>query len=151
MLDYGRISTTFDILTCDAIHAVDTLRWLGGEIKKISSDIEKFYAEYNNAFNALLKFENGTIGFLLTNWAAGKRIFSVEMHAKGISAFVEPDNKTVIYKDNKEEGEIFSTQKAKQALPLQNSYFIHHKGRRKIEKEKSHGYKEEIATTNQES
>ena len=101
-----------DILTCDAIHAVDILRWLGGEVKKVSSDVGNFYAEYNNAFNALLKFESGAVGFLFTNWAAGKRIFSVEMHAKGISAFAEPDDKTIIYKDNKEEGEIFSTQEA---------------------------------------
>lgn len=99
-----------DILTCDAIHAVDTLRWMGGEVKKIISDVENFYAEYNNAFNALLKFENGAVGFLLTNWVVGKRIFSVEMHAKGISAFAEPDDKAVIYKDNKEKGEVFSTQ-----------------------------------------
>lgn len=99
-----------DILTCDAIHAVDTLRWMGGEVKKISSDVENFYAGYNNAFNALLKFESGAVGFLLTNWVVGKRIFSVEMHAKGISAFAEPDDKAVIYKDNKEKGEVFSTQ-----------------------------------------
>jgi len=99
-----------DILTCDAIHAVDILRWMGGEVKKIVSDVEKFYAEYDNAFNALLKFENGAIGFLLTNWVVGKRIFRVEMHAKGISAFAEPDDKAIVYKDNKEEGEILPTQ-----------------------------------------
>lgn len=98
-----------DILTCDAIHAVDMLRWIGGEVKKISSDVENFYAEYDNAFNALLKFENGAVGFLLTNWVVGKRIYSVEMHAKGISAYAEPDDKAVIYKDNEEKGEIIST------------------------------------------
>jgi len=39
-------------------------------------------------FNALLKFENGAVGFLFTNWVAGKRIYSVEMHAKGIQLLV---------------------------------------------------------------
>lgn len=99
-----------DILTCDAIHAVDILRWMGGEVKKVSSDVENFYAEYDNAFNSLLKFENGAVGFLLTNWVVGKRIFQVEMHAKGISAFAEPDDKAIIYKDNKKEAEFLSTQ-----------------------------------------
>ena len=32
-----------DVLTCDAIHAVDTLRWLGGgEVKAVASDINCF-------------------------------------------------------------------------------------------------------------
>jgi predicted dehydrogenase len=101
-----------DILTCDAIHAVDALRWLGGEVKKLSSDISNFYAEYNNAFNALLKFENGAIGFLYTNWAVGKRILSAEMHSKGISAYAEPDDKAIIYADNKEKGQIIPTKEA---------------------------------------
>lgn len=104
-----------DILTCDAIHAVDILRWMGGEVKKVSSDIENFYAEYDNTFNALLKFESGAVGILLTNWVVGKRILRVEMHAKGISAFAEPDDKAIIYKDNKEEGEILSTKEVAQS------------------------------------
>jgi len=62
-----------------------------------------------------LKFESGAVGILLTNWVVGKRIFKVEMHAKGISAFAEPDDKAVIYKDNKEEGEILSTKEVAQS------------------------------------
>ena len=104
-----------DILTCDAIHAVDILRWMGGEVKKVSSDIENFYAEYDNTFNALLKFEGGAVGILLTNWVVGKRILRVEMHAKGISVFAEPDDKAIIYKDNKEEGEILPTKEVAQS------------------------------------
>ena len=101
-----------DILTCDAIHAVDVLRWMGGEVKKIVSSVKNLYAEYNNAFNALLEFENGAVGMLITNWVVGKRIFSVEMHSKGISAFAELDDKVVIYKDNEEKGEILLTAEA---------------------------------------
>ncbi len=101
-----------DILTSDAIHAVDILRWMGGEVKKIVSSVKNFYAEYDNTFNALLEFESGAVGILLTNWVVGKRIFSVEMHSKGISAFAEPDDKAVIYKDNEEKGEIILTQEA---------------------------------------
>ena len=101
-----------DILTCDAIHAVDSLRWMGGEVKKIVSSVKNFYAEYDNTFNALLEFESGAVGMLLTNWVVGKRIFQVEMHAKGISGFAEPDDKAVIYKDNEEKEEIILTQDA---------------------------------------
>lgn len=97
-----------DILTCDAIHAVDILRWMGGEVVSLASDIRKIYAEYDNSFNAILKFENGAVGFLLTNWVVGKRVHTFEMHAKGISAFVDGDNNAIIYKDNNESAQIIN-------------------------------------------
>lgn len=92
-----------DILTCDAIHAVDALRWMGGEVVAVASDIRRIYAEYDNSFNALVRFENGGTGVLLTNWVVGKRVHTFEMHAKGISAFVNGDDSAFIYSDNKEE------------------------------------------------
>ena len=81
-----------DVLTCDAIHAVDALRWLGGgEVKAVASDINSFYAERENSFNALVKFTSGASGYLCTNWAVGGRIHTFEMHARGISAYINPD------------------------------------------------------------
>ncbi|MBO3803428.1 MAG: Gfo/Idh/MocA family oxidoreductase [Candidatus Brockarchaeota archaeon] len=101
-----------DILTSDGIHAVDTLRWMGGEPSKISSDVESRYVGYGNSFNALIKFKNGCTGFLVTNWAVGKRVHTFEMHAKGVSAFVNPDESAVIYCDNKEGGQTISSKEA---------------------------------------
>ena len=81
-----------DVLTCDAIHAVDALRWLGGgEVKAVASDINSFYSERENSFNALVKFTSGASGYLCTNWAVGGRIHTFEMHAGGISAYINPD------------------------------------------------------------
>ena len=81
-----------DVLTCDAIHAVDALRWLGGgEVKAVASDINSFYSERENSFNAIVKFTSGASGYLCTNWAVGGRIHTFEMHARGISAYVNPD------------------------------------------------------------
>ncbi len=97
-----------DILTCDAIHAVDLLYWIGGEVEALSSHIESFFSDFENAFNALLKFRNGGVGILLTNWAAGRRIFSVEIYGKGIHAWVNPEEKVLIYRDGKEEPEEIS-------------------------------------------
>jgi len=80
-----------DVLTCDAIHAVDTLRWLGsGEVKAVASDINSFYSERENSFNALVKFTSGASGYLCTNWAVGGRIHTFEMHAHEISAYINP-------------------------------------------------------------
>ena len=81
-----------DVLTCDAIHAVDALRWLGGgEVKAVASDINSFYAERENSFNAIVKFTSGASGYLCTNWAVGARIHIFEMHAREISAYINPD------------------------------------------------------------
>ena len=81
-----------DVLTCDAIHAVDALRWLGGgEVKAVASDINSFYSERENSFNALVKFTSGASGYLCTNWAVGGRIHTFEMHARGVSAYINPD------------------------------------------------------------
>ena len=81
-----------DVLTCDAIHAVDALRWLGGgDVKAVASDINSFYSERENSFNALVKFTSGASGYLCTNWAVGGRIHTFEMHARGISAYINPD------------------------------------------------------------
>ncbi len=81
-----------DVLTCDAIHAVDTLRWLGGgEVQAVASDINAFGSERENSFNALVKFTTGASGYLCTNWAVGGRIHIFEMHAQGVSAYINPD------------------------------------------------------------
>ncbi|GIV15121.1 MAG: oxidoreductase [Armatimonadota bacterium] len=95
-----------DILTCDAIHAVDTLRWMGGEVKKIVSKVNHFHSAVDNAFNALVEFESGAVGILLANWVTGRRIFSVEMHAFNISAYAEPDDRALIYRDGSLEPEV---------------------------------------------
>ncbi len=101
-----------DILTCDAIHCVDTLRWMCGEAREVVSMISKFYVDYENSFNALIRFESGAVGILMTNWAAGHRIHTFEMHARGISAFVNPDDKAVIYMDDRDQPVIIGTQEA---------------------------------------
>ena len=81
-----------DVLTCDAIHAVDALRWLGGgEVEAVASDINRFYSDRENSFNAIVKFTSGASGYLCTNWAVGSRIHTFEMHARGISAYINPD------------------------------------------------------------
>jgi len=102
-----------DVLTSDVIHAVDTLRWMAGDgVKKVYSSVRKLFAGYHNSFNALVHFENGAIGFLMSNWAAGSRVHTFEMHSKGISAFVNPNEKALVYADNKPEPETISTYEA---------------------------------------
>lgn len=98
-----------DILTCDAIHSVDVLRWMAGEPKKVVSSVRSLFAEFDNSFNAFIEFESGAVGFLSTNWVSGTRIYSIEMHGKGICAFVDPEKEGVIYRDGNNDAEIFKS------------------------------------------
>lgn len=93
-----------DILTCDAIHAVDTLRYLcGGDVVSVASDVRRLGAEHCTVHLALVKFSSGATGVLLTNWMTGRRIFSVEIHAPGISCFGDPEEGGKIFADGKVE------------------------------------------------
>jgi len=97
-----------DILSCDAVHAVDTLRHLcGGEAVSVASDVRTLGADGPNAFYALVTFSSGATGILQTNWACGRRFFKVEMHGQGISAYVEPDEGGMLYRDGGLDGESF--------------------------------------------
>jgi virulence factor len=94
-----------DILTCDAIHAVDMLRWMGGDVKKLASTVGSYYAEMDNAFNALIEFESGAVGMLLTNWVTGRRTYAVEMHSKNFTVYADPDEEAIFYKDDDTKGD----------------------------------------------
>lgn len=92
-----------DILTCDAIHAVDALRWMANSnAKRVFSSVRAVANDFADSFNALIEFENGCIGILLANWAAGKRVHTFEMHGIGVSAFANPDadGEGIVYADD---------------------------------------------------
>jgi len=99
-----------DILTCDAVHAVDALRWMaGGEVFDVASQVRALEGEtYDNAFNALVSFDNDCSGVLLANWCVGKRVHTFELHGRGISAFADCNSVAHIYADNGEEGATLS-------------------------------------------
>ena len=93
-----------DILSCDAVHAVDVCRWLGGsDVAAVASDVREVYADYPNIFNALIKFDNGCAGFLQANWVAGTRRHIFEIHGNGITAYIDPDDTAKVYADGQGE------------------------------------------------
>jgi len=97
-------------LVADVIHAVDALRFMGGEPEKVVSYVASFYADYMNSFNVIIRFRNGCVGHLCSNYSSGGRVHYFEMHSKGIYAFVnvpfEPEKQeALILKDDKPYGE----------------------------------------------
>jgi len=94
----------YDILTADGIHAVDTLRYLcGGDVVSVASDVRRIDATHVNAHLALVTFSSGATGVLLTNWMTGRRMFTVEIHAPGISMFGDPEEGGKVFADNQKD------------------------------------------------
>jgi predicted dehydrogenase len=94
------------MLIIDGIHAVDTLRWLGGEVISAASITGTWHTGYPNSFRALVRFRSGCTGTLSADWAAGRRLQTVEVHSEGISVFVDVDRAVVVYADDREEPEV---------------------------------------------
>lgn len=91
-----------DVLSCDAVHAVDALRWMAGSEASEVACIESRHGDVvPNSWNAIIRFENGVSGILLTNWNVGGRVHTFEMHAPGVSAFLNPDDKGLILENSK--------------------------------------------------
>jgi len=93
-----------DILRCDAIHAVDSLRYYTGlsEVKSVASEVRNLDAWYGMSFNAIVHFTNDAVGVLLANWRTGRRFFKFEFHAGGASAFADTDAEGRVWVDNEE-------------------------------------------------
>lgn len=106
----GYYDGAIDILSCDAVHAVDTLRHLcGGDVVSIASDVRAVENDEPNAHYALIRFSTGATGILQTNWACGRRFFKVEMHGPGISAYADPDEGGILYAGGDTTGEAFDS------------------------------------------
>jgi len=111
-----------DHMMDDAVHAIDTIRWMcGGELIDLASNMRSFMVPDYNIINAMMTFDNGSVGILMTNWSSGKRIFGVEMHAPGIYVEAEHEVGANIYRDGSLVPEFISTEEAAGS----DEYYIH--------------------------
>ena len=79
-----------DVLHCDAIHAVDALRWMGGDVVAVASHVGSSSSARQNRFVAVMEFASGASGVLLANWDSGARVHTFEWHAPGFVAYADP-------------------------------------------------------------
>jgi predicted dehydrogenase len=89
----------------DAVHAIDTLRWLcGGEVVAVEGVTRSVGTPDINLILALLRFDSGATGVLMNSWTSGRRTFRVEMHAPGICAEAEHEVGGTLYADGDTKG-----------------------------------------------
>jgi predicted dehydrogenase len=100
-----------DILHCDAIHAVDAMRYYCGlsDVREVTSEVRSIDCWYAVSFSAIVHFENDAEGILLANWRTGRRLLKFEFHACGASAYVDVDGTAEVWSDNRKEPDMRMT------------------------------------------
>jgi predicted dehydrogenase len=76
-------------LAADVIHAIDLVRYMaGGEPAAVASVVSRFNEPVDNAWNAVIRFDNGATGVIQSNYQIGGRVHDFEVHGPGASAFI---------------------------------------------------------------
>ncbi len=71
-------------------HAVDTIRFLAGsDIAEIHAISRRSVSEYKDVYAALVLFENGVVGHLISNYTSDARLERYEPHGRDISTYME--------------------------------------------------------------
>jgi predicted dehydrogenase len=84
-----------DPIICDAIHHVDIIRWLAGrgDTAAIPVAVHAEVADGDrpsaHRHNAVVRFDTGAIGVLMSHYAVGYRIQRAEAHAEDLSAYLD--------------------------------------------------------------
>jgi predicted dehydrogenase len=83
-------------VVCDAIHHVDLLRWLAGAAQdRAAVPVAVYSAVHDGArpgahrHQAVVRFDNGTVGSLMSHYGVGFRIQRAEAHAEDFSAYLD--------------------------------------------------------------
>lgn len=125
----GYFGGEVDILTSDCIHAVDLLRYAGGEIQSMASDVRERHKPYPNFFTSLIRFKTGATGILQGNWQAGMRVFSCEVHARGMTDYINVEVESRRYTDGNPEARITTATEAagSEAIFMRGGFFAQNK------------------------
>lgn len=76
--------------TCDAIHTVDLVRHIAGANAEKTVQLAGRYGNsgVDNAWNALIAFQNGITGTVHSNYATGGRVHGFALHSSSASAYI---------------------------------------------------------------
>ena len=90
------------ILVCDIIHVVDCLRFFLGEAAEVHSDVRQHNNDWDNVFNALIRFDSGAVGLLSACRVAAGRYERFELHGEGISAYIRAPEEAEVWTSDRD-------------------------------------------------
>lgn len=70
------------LVSVTTIHSIDLLRFLGGEVEEIQAVGGRFYSPHLDAVHALLRFKDGGVGVLLSDYHTTK-LERLQLHGRG--------------------------------------------------------------------
>ena len=83
-------------IICDAIHHVDLLRWMAGHTPTEAANAVEVYGhswhgdrEGTPHYNAIIAFDSGCHGTMMSHYGTGYRIQTAEVHAEDMSAYLD--------------------------------------------------------------
>ncbi len=97
-------------IICDSIHHVDLLRWMAGRAPTEAASAVEVYGhswagerEGTSRYNAVIAFDNGCHGTMMSHYGVGYRIQTAEVHAENMSAYLDLTRtpKITVYLDGK--------------------------------------------------
>ena len=96
-IGHGKMGTiTPTALMCDAIHHVDLIRWLAGTTLEKAAIPKAVFAATNHGSrggtdrqNAIVQFDSGSLGVLMSHYGVGSRIQRAEVPAADFSAYMD--------------------------------------------------------------
>lgn len=75
------------VLRIDAIHHVDTIRWLHGDVRTVKANKIRNECHAANIISVSCEHENGAMSNLFFNFSSGSRLERMELHGNGIGAY----------------------------------------------------------------
>ena len=85
------------------IHSIDLLRvFASSEVAEVHSVVRRAYSPYKDVHGALILFENGCLGHLISNYTTDSRLQRYEIHGRDISAYLEGINQGTVFCDGEQ-------------------------------------------------
>jgi predicted dehydrogenase len=76
------------VITPGAIHTIDLVRYLGGDVASVNAFADHYFDRHNDSFTALIRFQGGATALLNYNLTSPVRIEKVSFHGRQASAFL---------------------------------------------------------------
>ena len=81
-------NTLANIVVSAAIHTVDLIRYLGGNVTEVYAHAHNYFDQHPDSFTAMLRFDSGATGLFNYNLTSPVRIEKVCFHGRQASAFL---------------------------------------------------------------
>jgi len=90
------------LLFANGIHTIDLLRYFAGDVRRVSALSHRWFANQNDSFGALVRFQAGTSGYYISNWTSPGR-WSVSLYGRDRRVTLRPLERGTLTEANGDE------------------------------------------------